>query len=415
MNFIAVIILITIIAEYLFGFVLDVLNLKVLQNELPEAFEGIYDPERYRIAQDYLRVNTRFGWITATFSLLIILGFWLLKGFPLLDQWIRSMNQGPVISGLIFMGVLIFIRSLLLLPFSIYDTFVIEERFGFNKTTWPTFIKDGIKVLLLSIVLGGPLLAGILWFFEYAGGHAWWFCWLAVTLYALIAQIVVPTWIMPLFNRFDPLEDGELKQAIMSCAHTISFPLENVFVMDGSKRSGKSNAFFSGFGKHKRIVLYDTLIKQQTTPELVSVLAHEMGHYKKKHILQTLLLGIIEMGVMFFLLSLFISYQGLFDAFYMENRSVYGGLIFFGMLYSPLGFFVGIFFKMYSRKNEYEADQFAIQATGDSQPLIMALKKLSVENLSNLIPHPWYVFFHYTHPPVLERIKVLSKNEKKTF
>jgi STE24 endopeptidase len=184
--------------------------------------------------------------------------------------------------------------------------------------------------------------------------------------------------------------------------------------MDGSKRSGKSNAFFTGFGKHKRVVLYDTLVKQQTTPELVSVLAHEMGHYKKKHILQTLVLGIVEMGVMFFLLSLFISYQGLFEAFYMENQSVYAGLIFFGMLYSPIGFFISIFFKIYSRRNEYEADRFAIQAIGDSQPLVMALKKLSVENLSNLIPHPWYVFFHYTHPPVLERIKILSQNEEKT-
>jgi STE24 endopeptidase len=285
---------------------------------------------------------------------------------------------------------------------------VIEERFGFNKTTWKTFILDRIKVLLLGALLGAPLLAGILWFFKVSGDNAWWLCWLAVTLYALVAQVVVPTWIMPLFNRFDPLEDGELKQTIMSCAHSIGFPLDNVFVMDGSKRSGKSNAFFTGFGKHKRVVLYDTLIKQQTTPELVSVLAHEMGHFKKKHILQNLVLGIIEMGLMFFLMSLCISYQGLFDAFYVESRPIYAGLIFFGMLYSPLGFFIGIFFRMMSRKNEYEADRFAVHVTGDSESLSMALKKLSVENLSNLIPHPLYVFFHYTHPPVLERIKVMS-------
>lgn len=410
MNFIAFIILITVVFEYAFNILLDVLNLKVLQNKLPEEFEGIYDAERYRVSQDYLRVNTRFGWITGTFSLLLILCFWFLKGFPLLDQWVRSMNQGPVITGLVFMGVLVFIRSLIFLPFSIYDTFVIEERFGFNKTTWPTFIKDRVKVLILAVALGGPLVAGILWFFEYAGHHAWWLCWLAVSLYGIVAQFIVPTWIMPLFNRFDPLEDGELRQAIMSCAQAIEFPLENVFVMDGSKRSGKANAFFTGFGKHKRVVLYDTLIEQQNTAELVSVLAHEMGHYKKKHILQNLILGIVEMGVMFFLLSLFISYQGLFDAFYMENRSVYGGLIFFGMLYSPIGFLIGILFRMYSRKKEYEADRFAVQVTGDPDSLGMALKKLSVENLSNLIPHPWYVFFHHTHPPVLERIKVMSKS-----
>lgn len=408
MNLVAIVILTAIVADYVFNIVLDILNLKVMKDELPEAFKGIYDAERYRISQDYLRVNTRFEWVAGTFSLLLVLGFWFLKGFPFLDQWVRSLNKGPVISGLIFIGILIFIRSILSIPFSIYDTFVIEERFGFNKTTWATFVLDRIKILLLGALLGGPLLAGVLWFFQYAGDNAWWLCWLAVTLYALVAQLVVPTWIMPLFNRFDPLEDGELKHAILSCAHGIGFPLENVFVMDGSKRSGKSNAFFTGFGKHKRVVLYDTLIKQQTTAELVSVLAHEMGHYKKKHIMKNLILGAIEMGLMFFLLSLCISYQGLFDAFYVEKQSVYAGLIFFGMLYSPLGFFIGIFFRIFSRKNEYEADRFAVKVTGDSESLATALKKLSVENLSNLIPHPLYVFFNYTHPPVLERIKVIS-------
>jgi len=408
MNFIAIIILIAIVVEYIFNIILDMLNLTVLQDELPETFKGMYDPERYRTSQEYLRINTRFEWVTDTFFILLVLGFWFLKGFPFLDRWVRSLNQGPVISGLVFIGVLILIRSILVLPFSIYGTFFIEERFGFNKTTWSTFILDRIKVLFLGALLGGPLLAGILWFFEYAGHHAWWLCWLAVTLYALIAQLVVPMWIMPLFNRFDPLEDGELRQAIMSCAHSIGFPLDNVFVMDGSKRSGKSNAFFTGFGRHKRVVLYDTLVKQQTTAELVSVLAHEMGHYKKKHIIQNLFLGAVEMGVMFFLLSLCISYQGLFDAFYVESRSVYAGLIFFSMLYSPLGFFIGIFFRVFSRKNEYEADRFAVKVTADPESLAMALKKLSVENLSNLMPHPLYVFFHYTHPPVLERINVIS-------
>jgi len=212
---------------------------------------------------------------------------------------------------------------------------------------------------------------------------------------------------MPLFNKFEPLEDGELKTAIISYADAVNFPLKNVFVMDGSKRSGKSNAFFTGFGKNKRIALFDTLIAQHTVSELVAVLAHEIGHYKKKHILKSLIIGIVHTGVMFFLLSLFISYQGLFDAFYMDQQSVYAGLIFFGMLYSPIEFFLGIFLQMRSRKNEYEADRFAVETTKDSESMTNALKKLSAHNLSNLVPHPFYVFMNYSHPPVLERIKAI--------
>ena len=411
MNAVAVIILTAIIIEFVLSFILDFLNLRILRTELPEAFHGIYDEEQYRKSQEYLRVNTRFGWITGTFSMLVILVFWFAKGFPILDHWVRALNQGPVVTGLIYMGILIFFRTLLFLPFGIYDTFVIEERFGFNRTKWSTFIKDKIRYLLLSVVLGVPLLSIVLLFFESAGSHAWWLCWAAVTLYALMAQYIVPTWIMPLFNRFDPLEEGELKTAILSCADAIGFPLENVFVMDSSRRSGKSNAFFTGFGKHKRIVLFDTLTERHSVSELVGVLAHEMGHYKLRHIMQNLIVGVIEMGVMFFLLSIFIAYQGLFDAFYMDTCSVYAGLIFFGMLYAPIDFLVGIFIQMLSRRNEYAADRFAVQATGDSRSLATALKKLSVDNLSNLIPHPWYVFFHYSHPPVLERIGDMADTE----
>ncbi len=410
MNFIAIIILITLIAEYLLSIVTDYLNLKVMQDELPEAFHGLYDKERYRKSQEYLRINTRFGWISSTFFLLVILIFWFGKGFPFLDQYVRSFNWSPVIIGILYIGIIILLQTLLSLPFSIYATFVIEERFGFNKTTWTTFVKDRAKVLLLSILLGGPLLAGILLFLEYAGANAWWLCWIAVILFSLAAQYIVPTWIMPLFNKFEPLEEGELKEAIMSCARSIDFPLENVFTMDSSKRSSKSNAFFTGFGRHKRIVLFDTLIEKHTVQELVAVLAHEMGHYKKRHILQTLIIGIIEMGVMFFLLSLFLTYQGLFDAFFMDLKSVYAGLIFFGMLYAPIAFFEGIFVQMYSRKKEYEADRFAVETTGDPSSLADALKKLSVDNLSNLNPHPLNVFLNYSHPPVLERIKAILKH-----
>jgi len=379
----------------------------MLRNDLPEAFRGVYDSDRYRKSQQYLKVNTRFGWITATFDVAVILIFWFAKGFPLLDEWVRSFDFGPVITGLIYMAVLLLFKGVLSLPFSLYATFVIEERFGFNQTTWTTFVMDLAKGLLLAVLLGAPLLAGILAFFVHAGTNAWWYCWIAVTLYMLGVQFIAPTWIMPLFNKFTPLEAGELKSAILSYAGSINFPIENVYVMDGSRRSRKSNAFFTGFGKHRRIVLFDTLIKQHTTGELVAVLAHEMGHYKKKHILQTMVLGILQMGIMLYLLSIFISYQGLFDAFYMPQKSVYAGLIFFAMLYSPLDFFIGIFMQMLSRRNETEADRFSAETTRDPQSMVAALKKLSVHNLTNLRPHPVYVFLNYSHPPVLQRISEL--------
>ena len=409
MNFIALIILFTILFELILNGIADYLNLKMLRKDLPEGFRGMYDPDRYRESQEYLKVNTRFGWITAIFNVILIIIFWFGKGFPLLDEWVRSFNHGPIVSGLIYMAVLMLFKALLSLPFSIYQTFVIEERFEFNQTTWTTFLMDIVKGLLLAIALGTPLLAGILAFFEYAGANGWLYCWIAVTVYMLGVQFIAPTWIMPLFNKFTPLEAGELKSAILSYAGSIQFPVENVYVMDGSRRSSKSNAFFTGFGRHRRIVLLDTLIKRHTTGELVAVLAHEMGHYKKKHILQTLVLGILQMGLMLYLLSIFISYQGLFDAFYMPQKSVYAGLIFFAMLYSPLAFFIGIFMQMLSRKNETAADRFSVDTTQDPQSMVAALKKLSVHNLTNLLPHPLYVFLNYSHPPVLQRIRMIEQ------
>ena len=303
MNFIAVIILVTLIVDYMLHGLADVLNLKVLRNELPEAFQGVYDKDRYGKSQEYLRANTRFGWVTSTFSLLVILIFWFAKGFPLLDHWVRSWNLGPVITGLIYIGALILFKALLSLPFSVYSTFVIEERFGFNKTTWSTFVVDIIKGLILSILLGGALLSGILAFFEYAGSDAWWYCWIVVTIFMLVVQLIAPIWIMPLFNKFNPLEEGDLKEAIISYARSVKFSLKNIYVMDGSRRSSKSNAFFTGFGRHKRIVLFDTLIMQHTISELVAVLAHEMGHYKKKHIIQAMIIGVVQAGILFFLFS----------------------------------------------------------------------------------------------------------------
>ncbi|MEZ4764390.1 MAG: M48 family metallopeptidase [Calditrichia bacterium] len=407
MNTYAIIILATLLLSYILDLITELLNLKALRDELPTEFSDVFDQEKYRKSQEYTRVKTRFGLIYATFSLIVTLVFWFSGGFNWLDMLARQWGFSEIFTGLFYIGILLIANTVLNLPFSIYSTFVIEARFGFNKTTPKTFVLDMLKGLLLGVVIGGALLGGILAFFQFAGANAWLYCWIAVTLFTIFMQFIAPTWIMPLFNKFTPLEDGELRREIMNYAQKVHFPLDNLFVMDGSKRSAKSNAFFTGFGKHKRIALFDTLIEKHSVAELVAILAHEIGHYKKKHILQGMIISILHTGVMFFLLSIFLNHSGLFDAFYMENMSIYAGFIFFGMLFSPISEILGIFMQMFSRKNEFEADQFAAETTQNSSNMISALKKLSANNLSNLTPHPFYVFLNYSHPPVLERIRAL--------
>jgi len=407
-QFITIIILVTLIGSYLIDNLADFLNLRNLNQRLPKEFKGYYDQEKYNKSQDYLKTNTKFGFLTSTVDLIIILIFWFSGGFQHIDSFARSFNYGSIVTGLLFTGTLLILKLLLSLPFSIYSTFVIEEKFGFNKTTPLIFLTDIIKSIILSAILGGTLLTAVFWFFESQGQYAWVLCWAFCTLFLLIVQYIVPTWIMPLFNKFTPMEEGSLKEAILDYAKSIDFSLSNIFVMDGSKRSSKSNAFFTGFGKNKRIVLFDTLIKEQTTQELVAVLAHEMGHFKKKHIIKRMVTGIIQMGFIFFLISIFITHEGLSHAFFMDQVSIYAGLIFFSMLYSPIDLFISIILQISSRKDEYEADRFAAKTLKESQSLISALKKLSVHNLSNLTPHPFYVFLNYSHPPVLERINILK-------
>jgi STE24 endopeptidase len=385
----------------------DLLNLKTLSAALPKEFEGIYDEETYKKSQTYTHTRTVFGIVESSFSLVITFVFWFLGGFNYLDLLVRNWQLGFILTGLVYIGILILVRSILSLPFSIYATFVIEERFGFNKTTVKTFITDILKGLLLGVILGAPLLFGILALFEYAGEYAWLYCWMAATIFVLFVQFIAPTWIMPLFNKFTPLETGELKEAILSYAQSVKFSLRDVYVMDGSKRSSKSNAFFTGFGKNKRIALFDTLIPKHTIPELVSVLAHEIGHFKKKHIIQSLIISILHMGLMFFLMSIFVIQRGLFDAFFMENVSVYAGLLFFGLLFTPLEFILSLGLNALSRKNEYEADKFATETTKSPDPFVNTLKKLSKDNLSHLTPHPFYVKMNYSHPPVVERIRAI--------
>ncbi len=406
---IRVIILLTLFISFFIDVLTNFLNLGNINDNVPEEFKSFYDEKKYKKSQEYLKECTIFDLKVSAFNFILILLFWFLKGFPFVDSIVRSWHFGPVTSGLLYSGILLLLKGIISLPFNIYSTFVIEQKFGFNKITPALFFIDLVKTVIISSVLGGALLFLILSFFEYAGNMAWLMCWAAVTVFLLSVQYIVPTWIMPLFNKFTPLEKGELRQAIINYAKSINFPLKNIFVMDSSKRSTKSNAFFTGFGDNKRIVLFDTLIKEHTTDELVAVLAHEMGHFKKKHILKRIFLAILQMGLIFFLISVFISSDGLFNAFFMDHKSVYAGLIFFGMLYSPIDFFISIIMQAVSRKDEYEADRFAAETIHDKDDMINALKKLSVHNLSNLFPHPLYVFFNYSHPTVMERIKAIRK------
>lgn len=409
MNIYAIIILVTIAVDFILDLVSNYLNLKSLSKELPDEFEGVYDEETYAKSQEYTKTQTRFGFITGGFDLVVLLGFWFSGGFNWLDEIVRAWGFGELVTGLLYIAVLMVAKSVISLPFSIYSTFVIEERFGFNKTTPKTFVSDLVKGLGLGLLIGMPLLAGILAFFMYTGDLAWLYAWIAISLFSLVMQYVAPTWIMPLFNKFTPLEEGELRTAIEDYTDKVDFPLQGLFVIDGSKRSSKSNAFFTGFGKNKRIALYDTLIENHTNDELVAVLAHEIGHYKKKHIIKGMITSVVQTGAMLFVLSIFLQAEGLFDAFYMDKMSVYAGLIFFGMLYAPIDMILSVFMQISSRKHEYEADEFAATTTGKPEDMIATLKKLSKDNLSNLTPHPFYVFLNYSHPPALQRIKAIRE------
>lgn len=409
MNIFSIIILVTLGIDFLLNIVADLLNMQALDRGLPGEFRDVYDEETYERSQEYTKTRTRFGIISSLFNLTVLLVFWFSGGFNWLDEWVRSWELGLIWTGLVYIGLLLLGRSLLSLPFSLYSTFVIEEQFGFNKTTLKTFVLDMVKGLALGLVLGGPLLAGILAFFTFIDQYAWLYAWLAVTAFTLFVQFIAPTWIMPIFNKFKPLEEGTLRRKIRDYADKVNFALEGIYVIDGSKRSSKSNAFFTGFGNNKRIALYDTLIENHTEDELVAVLAHEIGHYKRKHIIKNMAVSILQTGIMFLLLSFFLHSEGLYEAFYMEQTSVYAGLIFFGLLYSPVEMLLSIMMDRLSRKYEFEADAFA-STTFQPEPMVSTLKKLSRDNLSNLTPHPFYVFLNYSHPPVLQRIRAIRED-----
>ncbi|MBF0453880.1 MAG: M48 family metallopeptidase [Magnetococcales bacterium] len=377
----------------------------------PPLFTDLVDTATCQRSRAYAEEKSRLELWVATLDLAALLLWWWWGGFNTLDQWTRSLAWGALPTGVLYIVVLMLLGRLISLPFSVYGTFVIEERYGFNKTTPRTYILDRIKGMVLAACLGIPLLSGILWFFGYAGSQAWLYCWGATTAFLLMVQYIAPVWLMPLFNRFTPLEEGALKKAILDYTGSVGFAVADIFEVDGSRRSSKANAFFTGFGKSRRIALFDTLINHYSIPELVAVLAHEVGHQKKRHIVQSLLFGIAHMGLMFYLMSIFLSEPGLFAAFQMEEISLYAGLTFFGLLFTPLDLILGPIMKGVSRKNEFQADRFAVETIPDRRALVTALKKLSVDNLSNLTPHPFYVILNYSHPPLLERIAAIEAVE----
>lgn len=402
------IILAIVIIDFLVDKFVDALNAKHFNDPIPAELEDVYDEEEYKRSQAYKKERYRFGVITSTFSLLLLLGFLLFNGFAWVNSIAEGFSDNSIIQALVFFGIIMFASDILTLPFSWYSTFVIEEKFGFNKTTKKTFLLDKLKSWGLMIVVGGGILALIVWFYQWAGSSFWWYAWILVTIFTVFVNMFYAKLIVPLFNKQSPLPEGSLRSKIEGYAKEVGFKLDNIFVIDGSKRSTKANAYFSGFGKEKRITLYDTLINELEEEEIVSVLAHEVGHYKKKHVIANLAAAIVTTGFTLWLLSLFVDNPLLSQALGVSEPSFHIGLIAFGILYSPISEITGLLMNYLSRKFEYQADNYA-KNTYSGKALISSLKKLSKTSLSNLTPHRTYVFLHYSHPPLLHRYKNLKE------
>ncbi len=401
------IIIALILFDFLLNQFLNYLNSKNRNVDLPVELKDVYDAEKYKKQQDYEIVNSRFDFVSSSFSLIVILIMLLFGGFAFVDGLARAYTTNPIWLALLFFGILMFASDILGTPFSLYHTFVIEEKFGFNKTTLRTFFLDKVKGWLLSAIIGGGLLALIIWFYRISGYNFWLWAWLAISVFMIFMTLFYSSLIVPLFNKQTALEEGELRDKIEDFSRKAGFNLKNIFVIDGSKRSTKANAYFSGLGPKKRIVLYDTLINDLDPEEIVAVLAHEVGHYMKKHTLSGMVISILQTGFMLYLLSLFVDNPNLSQALGVEKTSFHIGLISFGILYSPISTILGLILNMWSRKNEYQADRYAA-SYGFADNLISGLKKLSSNSLSNLTPHPVYVFFHYSHPTLLQRLRALK-------
>ena len=387
---------------------LNYLNASRWSQEVPDRLKGIYKSEEYRKSQNYYRENLRFGNLTSSFSLVLVLLMLFFGGFALVNGWAYGMSSNTILIALLFFGILGLGMDMLNTPFALYDTFVIEEKYGFNKSTIGLFFMDKLKGWILGALIGGGLLALIVWFYMVTGKWFWVLAWAMIAGFMVFMNMFYSTLIVPLFNKQTPLGEGQLREQIHTLCKKVGFVLDDVYIIDGSKRSTKSNAYFSGLGRKKRIVLFDTLIEDLNTEEIVAVLAHEIGHYKNKHTRTGLILSALQMGLTLFILSLFIKNPALSQALGVTEPSFHVGLIAFGILYSPISTVLGLAMNRVSQKHEFEADAFA-RHYYSGQQLASGLKKLSVKNLSNLNPHPLYVFFHYSHPPLLERLKKLEE------
>ena len=396
------------VADYLIETVLDILNARKFSDPVPGELQDLYDAAEYVKSQQYKQVNYKFGLFSSGLSLVVTLGFLSFGGFGWLDSFVRTLNPSPIPQALLFFGLLFVGSDLLSTPLSYYKTFVIEEKFGFNKSTPALFFLDKIKGWGLAMIFGGGVLALIIWFYQRVGVDFWLYAWGLIAVFTVVMNLFYSRLIVPLFNNQAPLEAGALKAQIEGYARGVGFELKNIFVIDGSKRSTKANAYFSGFGREKRVTLYDTLIKDLEVEEIVAVLAHEVGHYKKHHILFNLGASLLLMGLTLLVLSLFINNPQLALAIGVKEPSFHASLLSFGLLYSPISALTGLIMNYFSRKFEYQADRYA-RETYAAEPLIDSLKKLSRKNLSNLTPHWAYVFYHYSHPPLIERIVALEK------
>ncbi len=406
-RFIFFVVVAFLVFDFLLEQLLDYLNYRNMKPDLPEELQSVYDEEKYKQSQQYEKSRSKLGFIKSTFSFVLIMAVLFLDGFAIIDNIGRSYTAHPVLVALIFFGIIYVVSDILSIPFQIYSIFVIEEKFGFNKMDAKLFVWDKIKGYILTALIGGGLLSLIIYIYMLTAGNFWIYAWILVTVFSVFITMFYSTLIVPIFNKQTPLPDGELRQAIEQYSAKAGFKLDNIFEIDGSRRSTKANAYFSGFGIKKRIVLFDTLIKEMSVDEIVAVLAHEIGHYRKKHVLVSLLIGIVQTGLIFYIFSVFAQSPQLSEALGVSHHSFHIALITFGILFTPINLVLGIGMNIFSRKNEYQADYFA-GSTYSTEALASALKKLSVKNLSNLTPHPLYVFFHYSHPPVLKRLQALN-------
>lgn len=410
-NFMSVIIVVALFLVWKVDFAATLLNLRAFPSTVPDELAGVMDDEKLERARSYHIANARLNIIQSIVSLCALLAFWFAGGFGWLDGLARSLVGGEITAGLVFLSAIFLGQALMSLPFSVWHTFVIENHYGFNRATADTFFIDRVKGLLLAALLGLPLAAGVLWIFHHVG-HAWLWAWALVTAFQILLTWLAPSWIMPMFNKFTPMPDGELKQKIEELGRRCGFPLDGVFVMDGSKRSTKANAFFTGLGKRKKIALFDTLIEKSTVPELIGVLAHEIGHFRRGHVKQRLAAGIVQTAAVFFLLGMSTAPDGkfarlLFDAFGVVQISPHVGIVLFFILFDPAGRLLGVLFNAWSRRHEYEADNYAAGVTGDPAPLADALRKMSSDHLSHPSPAALRVWLDYSHPPLVERLRAL--------